>query len=576
MRSSARMEQIVNLIGERGFLTVAELSKLCQVSEMTVRRDLDRLSSEKRIRRTYGGATLLAGNLNGTPSEMEEAPQPAAKPEAFLVDRVDVLIATSVNPHYDGRLLESIAKRNIPIIAESLVIQDEETLVAVDNYQAGVAVGRWAGQYARERWNGHAHALDLTYSLSNTQARSRGFLAGLRDEVPDTDLVLSINAQSRFATAYQLTRDALTVHKNINIIFAINDSTAWGAINACRDLHIDPESLIVVPFGLEGDTLKNALTSSEYCKGGLAMFPEIVGPVCVEAAIAAYNHRPLPRHLVTPYLVLTRETLQNYYSFSQETGWQLRWETIRKELPIPLSINANRSLAMEKYPRRIGFIVPFSEHEWYKNLIISMKAYAEQMETEFEVIDAEQNLKDEVYRRRRAIARAAVEQIAPGDVILLDGGPIANYLAKALTSFKDITVITNSVAAFDILKCNPNIILILTGGAYRHSSQMLVGPTAEGALRELRGDKLFLMVSGITLNFGLSHTNISEVTMKQSMMRSAREVILLADHTYFGQELIIQVAPLTEVNKLITDDALPASARLDLTKLGIQIILANE
>ena len=83
------------------------------------------------------------------------------------------------------------------------------------------------------------------------------------------------------------------------------------------------------------------------------------------------------------------------------------------------------------------------------------------------------------------------------------------------------------------------------------------------------------MVTGITLDFGLSHTNISEVSMKQAMIRSAREVILLADNTFFGQESVVQVAPLTVVNKLITDDALPASTRLDLTKLGIQIILAN-
>src|SRR5512133_2747685 len=118
--------------------------------------------------------------------------------------------------------------------------------------------------------------------------------------------------------------------------------------------------------------------------------------------------------------------------------------------------------------------------------------------------------------------------------------------------------------------------LILTGGAFRHSSRMLVGPTAEGALRELRADKLFLMVTGVSLSFGLSHTNISEVTMKQAMIRSAREVILLADHTYFGQESVVQVAPLTVVHRLITDDALPASVRLDLSKLGIHILLANE
>jgi DeoR/GlpR family transcriptional regulator of sugar metabolism len=64
----------------------------------------------------------------------------------------------------------------------------------------------------------------------------------------------------------------------------------------------------------------------------------------------------------------------------------------------------------------------------------------------------------------------------------------------------------------------------------RHSSEALVGPTAEAALRELRADKLFLAVTGITLNFGLSHTNVGKVAAKQAMIRAAREVILLADH----------------------------------------------
>jgi len=129
------------------------------------------------------------------------------------------------------------------------------------------------------------------------------------------------------------------------------------------------------------------------------------------------------------------------------------------------------------------------------------------------------------------------------------------------------------VVVFDILNRLPGITLISTGGAVRYSSQVLVGPTAEGALKELRADKLFLTISGITLDFGLSHNTISEVTIKQAMIRSAREVILLADHTAFGTEAGIQVGPITTVHKLITDDALPPSARLDLSKKGIQVVL---
>ena len=113
--------------------------------------------------------------------------------------------------------------------------------------------------------------------------------------------------------------------------------------------------------------------------------------------------------------------------------------------------------------------------------------------------------------------------------MLVDGGPIAGYLAEELKLKKDITVITNSIVVFDTLNLAPGIILISTGGTVRSQTQMLVGPTAESALNELRADKLFLMVSGITLDFGLSHHTISEVTIKQAMIRSARDVIVLAD-----------------------------------------------
>ena len=257
-----------------------------------------------------------------------------------------------------------------------MVVHAAEPVVAVDNYQAGFDLGRCAGQFAGEHWDGRVCALDLTYSLPNTQARSRGFAAGLREVIPDAEIVLSINAQSRAAIAYQLTRDALTVHKAINVIFAINDATAWGAISACRDLGIDPEGLIVMPFGLEGDTLKNALMEGNYCKVGLAMFPEIVGPVCVEAAIRAYNRQPLDRQLLTPYRILTTETLTELYQRNGDLpGWQLRWERVLGSLPIPIDIDASRQRPeTEKLPRRIGLIVPFSEHEWYKSLIVSMQA----------------------------------------------------------------------------------------------------------------------------------------------------------------------------------------------------------
>ena len=571
MKATFRLDKIVSLIDEHSFLTVSDLSHLCDVSEMTVRRDLDQLQKQNRILRTFGGAVPV--RTESLPDD-DVVPPHDQRAEVLLVDQVDVLIGTSVNPYYDNLLIDRAIKKDIAIIAESIEMPNQRTVVAVDNYQGAYDLGTWTGKYLKQQGVKKVNLLDLTFHQPNTQNRSHGFADGLGKISPSFETILSINAQSRYATAYQLSKDALIVHPQINLIFAINDTTAWGAINACRDLHIDPAQMTIVTFGLEGDTLKNELMSQDsYCKAGLAMFPEIVSLTCIEAAIAAFNHQPQADKHITPHVVLTAATLPKYYRRS-DSAWELDWETVRNNLNIPIKIEREKPDPETKLPKQIGLIVPFSEHEWYKNLTTLLKEYSEQYGIGLQIIDADQNVRDEVDLRRRQIASKAATLVNAGDVVLIDGGPIAPYLAKELKQKKEITVITNSVFVFDTLNRTPDITLISTGGAVRYSTQMLVGPTAEGALKELRGDKLFLMVSGISLDFGLSHHTISEVTMKQAMIRSAREVILLADHTAFGAEVGIQVAPLKAVHKLITDDALPPSVRLDISKVGIQITLA--
>ncbi len=568
MSTDERLEQIVSLVEKRRFISVKELSHLYDVSEVTIRRDLQRLHDEKRLLRTHGGATSTFLEEGERPPVERETPPLSG----FQTDRVEALIASLVDPDAERVLVDQAARRSIPIVAESVGITAPTTLVAVNSYQAGYELGGWAGRYAQQRLGGQAQVLDLTQPLNNTMARSQGFIAGLKEVLPGAQVILSLDTQGQYQTAYQLTSDALKVYPHINIIFAINDTTAWGANQACRDLGRDPAAMLLLTFGLEGNTLKDALMAGDYCKAGLAMFPEIVGPVCVAAAIQACHRRPLPEHLVTPHAVLTPETLPQFY-LKRSEGWHIRWETVRERLSIPLDIEP--ALLPCPWPRRIGFVIPFIEHEWYKNLIVAMQAYTTRLGIELEVIDAHQNFRDEITLRKRWIAQAAAQLVQPGEVMLIDGGQVTTYLAEALAEKENITVITNSMAVFDLLRHKPNITLISTGGLLQPDSQTLIGPTAEAVLRDLRADKLFLAITGISLNFGLSHTNLAEVTMKQAMIRAAREIVLLADHTKFNQESVMQVAPLKVVNKLITDNGLPASLRLDLTKRGLEIILAE-
>ncbi len=126
----------------------------------------------------------------------------------------------------------------------------------------------------------------------------------------------------------------------------------------------------------------------------------------------------------------------------------MNWDTVRKNLKIPIQIEREKAHPALRLPRQIGLIVPFTEHEWYKNLIRLLKDYAEKYGIGLQVIDADQNVRDEVDLRRRQIARKAATLIKAGDVVLVDGGPISQYLAEELKQKKEITVITNSVTVF--------------------------------------------------------------------------------------------------------------------------------
>ena len=585
MGISDRLDQIILAVDERGFASVKELSQQFSVSEMTIRRDLEKLAGSRRVLRVYGGAARLRSELEPNNGQNPESPfeqshtslvnvkgQNGIGPTPLELCQSDVLVVTSFDPKYELLVHESSGKRKIPIIAEALPHVIAETCVSVDDYRAGVSLGRWVGEYSLKHWQGALNILDLTYHLENTKTRSRGFMAGVREVLPAAKDALSLNPQADYDLTYQLTRDALSMDRSINVIFAINDTNAWGAINACKDLDIDPERLIVVTFGLEGNTLKEAMLNDLYCRAGLAMFPEIVGRVCVEAAFAVFRHQVLPARIFTPHAVLTKETLEQFYAHRGDE-WKIRWEEVETHLQLPMDVNALRPKPNHRLPGCIGIITPFAEHEWYQNLTASMRNYAGYFDVNLELVDAEQSLKHELESRRREIARLAAEDISPGEVVFIDGGGIAHYLADFLKNKRDITVITNSVPVFTTLKDSPEITLISTGGVLRRTTFVLVGPTAENSLRDLRVDKLFLSASGVSFNFGLSHTNVSEVTIKQAMIRSAREVILLADHTQFDQESFIQIAPLSAIHTLITDDGLPASIRLHLNQIGIQVII---
>ncbi len=72
MLVAQRYDKIVKLVNEHGSMRVTELSERCQVTEETIRRDLDRLERQGLLRRSHGGAVSVQGEQPETPFSERE------------------------------------------------------------------------------------------------------------------------------------------------------------------------------------------------------------------------------------------------------------------------------------------------------------------------------------------------------------------------------------------------------------------------------------------------------------------------------------------------------------------------
>ncbi len=574
MIPSQRETVIHSLLQQHHVVTVAEICTHCNCSLVTARRDLRRLEEKGILVRTHGGATTLE-----TPPPSHNHTNSGSMLEAriALTDRTDALIVSPSETRATRLLVERSRRAGVPIIAEATNYPGAQTVVSVDNYRAGLEAGQWVVNYARRHFDGRIVALDVSYPQSNTEARSRGFADGLRELSPGQRTIFRIDGQGLRETARQITADALTVHPGINVIFGINDDSTLGALEACRAAGLDKGQLLAVSFGLEGDAAKELLEQSTPYTIGIAMFPELVGRACVDASICAYHGCPLPERITTPFAIVTPETLNDFYERDGQTGkWTLNWARAEQLPTASTGLRVLRQCHHRARPKRIGYIEIFSSHEWYQNVRQAMQDHCRAIGLFLEVVDASQDMAQEIQALKQTIGYAAARFVRDGDTIIVDSGVTTAYLAQALRGRHCLTVITNSLPVLAELENEKGITLVASGGVVRAESRCLTGPEAEATFQKLRADKAFLSATGLSVDFGLSNTNIPEATVKQAMIGAAREVFLLADYTKIGVESLVKIGPLDQIHRLITDASISSHDRLALTQRGIEVSIAEE
>lgn len=180
---------------------------------------------------------------------------------------------------------------------------------------------------------------------------------------------------------------------------------------------------------------------------------------------------------------------------------------------------------------------------------------------------------------KRAIGEYAASLIEDGDSIALDVGTTTLEIARALEGKRNLTVLTASLPiANEIVSRFPldsEIRLILTGGIVRAGELSMVGQFPAHFYSEIHVDKAFLGMGGISLDDGLTEYNLEDALVKKSLIKSAQQTILVVDGSKFGRTTFASVAPLSAIDRLITDSSVPTDMLKILRSKGIEVHLVD-
>lgn len=181
-------------------------------------------------------------------------------------------------------------------------------------------------------------------------------------------------------------------------------------------------------------------------------------------------------------------------------------------------------------------------------------------------------------KEKMAIAKVAYDYVQNGETTFIDAGSTTLELVRLIKNGnkRNIVVVTNAInLAVEMIDAE-DIELVLIGGCVRHRILSCVGSIAERAIESLYFDKVFLGTNSIDIEHGLTTPNIYEAQVKQHMLKSAKEIILLADYSKFGQASLAKVCPVTSINKIITDWNVPIEYVNKIQDMGVNVTIAEQ
>jgi len=179
------------------------------------------------------------------------------------------------------------------------------------------------------------------------------------------------------------------------------------------------------------------------------------------------------------------------------------------------------------------------------------------------------------HRAKEAIGIAAAQHVADSETLIINGGTTTLAVARALSTKRDLTVVTNNLRMPAELPVEAMRDLYIIGGTCRIASNVTVGPIAFPGSEGISADTAVIGVGGLSPATGLSTTNLPEAQMIRQMIDACQRVIVVADATKFGRHAFIHICGLERMSMLVTDAAPPDDIGRALAEAEVEVVVVD-
>ncbi|WP_033161898.1 DeoR/GlpR family DNA-binding transcription regulator [Sharpea azabuensis] len=176
------------------------------------------------------------------------------------------------------------------------------------------------------------------------------------------------------------------------------------------------------------------------------------------------------------------------------------------------------------------------------------------------------------YEMKQRIAKKVCEDIHDGETIMIESGSCCALVALEIAqSKKNITIITNSAFIADYIR-NEEVKVILLGGEYQASSQVLVGPITINNAKNFFVDKYFIGADGFSEKSGFTGKDYLRAETVREMAKQATQVIIVTESEKFGHIGTVNLLDTKNVAKVYTDTHIPQEDEIYLNEMNVEVI----